>query len=74
LKTSFILLIRFAEAALLFSAVIVGPTNAAGPVAWAVNIVGNISAGIGGYYLGEKIAEITYDLTVDPEPLEIPSE
>ena len=53
---------------------VMGPTNATGPVAWAVNIAGNISAGIGGYYFGEKIAEITYDLTVDPEPLEIPSE
>ena len=50
-----------------------GATNAAGPVAWGINLVGNIGAGVAGYYAGEKIAEYVYDLVVDPNPIEIPA-
>ena len=50
-----------------------GATNAAGPVAWGVNALGNIGAGFVGYIAGEKIAEYVYDLVIDPNPLEVPA-
>ena len=48
-------------------------TNAAGPVAWGVNFLGNVGAGFAGYFAGESIAEYVYDLTIDSNPIEVPS-
>jgi len=53
---------------------VTGATNAAGPVAWGLNALGNVGAAVGGYFAGEKIAELVYDLAIDPNPIEIPNE
>lgn len=48
-----------------------GPSNAAGPWAWAANAAGNLVAGGIGYFAGQKIAEVIYDLTVDSDPIPV---
>ena len=50
-----------------------GPTNVAGPWAWAANAVGNVVSGGVGYWAGSEIVEIVYDLAVDGEPTHIPA-
>ena len=50
-----------------------GPTNVAGPWAWAANAVGNVVSGGIGYWAGSEIVEIVYDLAVDGEPTHIPA-
>ncbi|MEM6387694.1 MAG: hypothetical protein AAF718_15810 [Pseudomonadota bacterium] len=51
-----------------------GPTNAAGPWAWAANAVGNVVAGGIGYFAGSTAAGEIYDLFLDPDPIIIPAE
>ena len=48
-----------------------GPSNLAGPWAWAANAVGSGIAGYGGYVAGGKFTEYVYDLVIDPEPLSV---
>jgi len=50
-----------------------GPTNAAGPWAWAANAVGNVISGGVGYWAGSEIVETVYDLAIDGEPTNIPA-
>jgi len=51
-----------------------GPTNLAGPFAWAANAVGNITAAGVGYWAGSEVAETVYDLVVDGDPIVVPAD
>ena len=48
------------------------PADAAGPWAWVAHGVGTLVAGGIGYYAGEEVAEKTYELVVDGEPITVP--
>ena len=52
---------------------VTGASNAAGPWAWAANAVGNLVAGGVGYFAGEKIVEVVYDLVIDGDPITVPA-
>jgi hypothetical protein len=50
------------------------PADAAGPWAWVVHGAGTLIAGGVGYFTVEKVAETTYELIVDDDPIKIAEE